>query len=84
MLGSGCAQTQQEVLAPIKEVTTAPITGKFMQVPKKPICMDEGAKDYSVMELEAAVVCHRDDAERARANQRLLVQAVEARQGKAK
>ena len=84
MLASGCGTVQQQVLAPIKEVTTSPITGRFMQVPKTPVCMDEGAKEYAVAELEAAVICYRSDAQRARDNQRLLIGAVEARQGKVK
>lgn len=65
----------------VKPPTLPPIQGRFTQLPKKPVCLDEGKKEYSVEELEAGTICYRSDAERVRDNYRLYQKAVKEREG---
>ena len=81
LTGFGCAATQ-EVVKVVEAKAPPPITGRFMQMPKEPICLDAGKKEYEVKELETATSCYRDDAARARDNLRLLQAAVKAREAK--
>ena len=67
--------------AAVKPEAPPPIEGRFTQLPKKPVCLDEGKKEYSVEELEAGTICYRSDAERVRDNYRLYQKAVKAREG---
>ena len=66
----------------LQEVKPAAVKGKFTQMPKKPVCLDEGKQEYGVAELEQGVICYRADSERVRDNLRLLQRAVAERDKK--
>jgi hypothetical protein len=83
---SGCADLQeplrQAAVAPeVKVAKLPPIEGRFTQLPRQPVCLDEGKKEYSVEELEKGAICYREDAARTRDNYRLYQKAVKQREG---
>src|SRR5262245_16993548 len=64
----------------LKEVKTQPVSAEIKHLPKKPLCLDPGKKDYTVPELESAVGCWEDYATVVRGKYYSIKTAVEERE----
>jgi len=64
MSASGCGNLlgSETPTVLLTEVKPQPIAKEIKHLPKKPLCLDPGKKDYTVPELESAVGCWEDYA----------------------
>jgi len=81
---SGCGSllgSESPMLIPT-EVKVQPVSKEIKHLPKKPLCLDPGKKDYTVPELESAVGCWEDYATVIRGKYYSIKTAVEEREKK--
>src|SRR5262245_20521755 len=84
MSASGCASLlgSESPTVLLKEVKVQPVSAEIKHLPKKPLCLDPGKKDYTVPELESAVGCWEDYATIVRGKYYSIKTAVEEREKK--
>ena len=64
----------------LTEVKPQVVSQEVKHLPKKPLCLDPGKKDYTVPELESAAGCWEDYATTVRGKYYSLKTAIEARE----
>jgi hypothetical protein len=79
---SGCGNLlgSEEPKILLKEAKAQPVSPEIKHLPKKPICLDPGKKDYSVQELESALACQEEYAQVVRGKYYSMKTAIEARE----
>ena len=86
MTGCGCASLlkSESPIVHYKEVKVQAVSPEVKHLPKKPICLDPGKKDYTVPELESALACQEEYASVVRGKYYSMKTAIEAREAGAK